>query len=234
MRWPALAKRRQVLLPTAMGWLLIAGLLSAGLARAWRGVFPFLAVQEPADASILVVEGWMDREGLDQAFELARQGDYARVVTTGGPIESWPERIGCASYAELAADYLLQLGLPPAQVSSFPAPASAQERTFLSAIEVRDRLRAEGADVRALDIFSWGCHARRTRLLYRLAFGPGVEIGIRSAASSRFGTSDWWRSSAGAKSVLQESIALLWTELFFWPPEPGSHAERWAVEAGAH
>ena len=233
MLWPALMRRRQVLLPTPAGWLLIAGVLCAALAVAWRHAYTFLAPNEPAGARILVVEGWMESDGLDQALAAFRAGGYERVLTAGGPIETWADRLGFASHAELAADYLVKQGLPPAQVTAVPAPASAQERTFLSAVEVRERLKAEGERVAALDVVSWGSHARRTRLMYRMAFGPDVRIGILAAVPRQFGRDDWWRSSVGAKSVLQEYVGLIWTELFFWPPEPGSPRERWAVGSDA-
>lgn len=228
MPWPALARRRQVLLPTPTGWLAIAVLIGAGLAFAWHRAYRFLAPNVPAQARILVVEGWIETEGLDQAVAAYRAGKYERVLTAGGPIASWADRIGFTNYAELAADYLASQGIPPSQLTAVPAPASAQERTFLSAVEVRDRLAAEGQRVEAIDVFTLGCHARRTWLLYRMAFGSGVRVGILAGTPRQFGPGDWWRSSVGAKSVLQEYVGLVWTELFFWPGEPGSTSERWA------
>lgn len=234
MRWPTLAKRRQVLLPTPLGWLALALLVCGVLAWAWPRTYRFLSPQQPAHAKILVVEGWLERDALEQALGAVRDGGYERVLTAGGPITSWADRIGFTNYADLAADYLVKRGLEPQRVTAVPAPASAQERTFLSAVEVRDRLRSEGARVDAIDVFSWGCHARRTWLMYRMAFGPEVKVGIRAAVPTQYGADDWWRSSAGAKSVLQEYVALVWNELFFWPGEPGSPDERWAVGPRSH
>ncbi len=50
------------------------------------------------------------------------RGRYQRVITTGGPIESWREGVVWASYAERAADYLRRapVGIP---VIALPAPA---------------------------------------------------------------------------------------------------------------
>jgi len=229
MRWPALARRRQVLLPTWWGLLLLCTLGSAVLVFALARVHDFLTPQAPCGADLLVVEGWIEPEGLDQAVELVRAGRYARVVTAGGPIVGWADRFGFASFADLARDYLVGRGLPAGQVLAAPAPASAQKRTFLSAVEVRDRLQAEGLQVDAIDVFSSGCHARRTWLLYRMAFGPGVRVGILAARPEGYDPSAWWRSSDGAKAVLQELLSLAWTELFFWPGPRGSVDERWAV-----
>jgi hypothetical protein len=228
---PALLVRRSVLLPTAWGWLVLAILAAAALLTFVRGVHGFLAPRQGVGAELLVVEGWLDSDGLDQAVEVARSGGYRRILTSGGPITSWSELLGFSSHAELAADYLVRSGLPAGSVIAVPAPASAQDRTFLSAVEVRDWLQREGLTPARLDVLSSGCHARRTRLLYRMAFGPDTEVGILAARPGLYEPERWWRTSVGAKTVLLELASLLWTELCFWPGPPGSAEERWAVPA---
>jgi hypothetical protein len=183
-------------------------------------------VNEPVGAPVLVVEGWLDPEGLDQALAAFSKGGYKRAVTTGGPIAQWPGVRGHATFAERAATYLKAQGL--SSVTAVPAPASAQDRTFLSAVMVREWARASGEKVQALDVLSQGAHARRSRLLYRLAFGPEVQVGVL-AARDEPDLSEWWRTATGARAILDQAIALAWTKLFFRPPAPGSHEERWAV-----
>jgi hypothetical protein len=153
------------------------------------------------------------------------------VVTSGGPIDSWHEGQTATNYAERAADYLNRHGLADAPAAAASAPASAQDRTFLSAVMVRDWAAREGLRPDAIDLYSAGVHARRSRMVYRLAFGPSVEIGVLAATPQRYDLDHWWRSSQGAKSVLDEALSLAWTACCFWPPEPGSHAERWARPA---
>ena len=57
MKFPALLRRRSLVLPTLMGWSLI--LLACGLGALYllRGMADFLTVYEPADADYLVIEG---------------------------------------------------------------------------------------------------------------------------------------------------------------------------------
>lgn len=76
---------------------------------------------------------------------------------------------------------------------------------------------------------SAGTHARRTRMVYRAAFGPEAAIGILAAAPSDYDGERWWQTSAGAKSVLAEALSVIWTACCFHPPPPGSHEEMWAV-----
>ncbi len=172
----------------------------------------------------------MDAEGLDQAVATFRAGTYERVVTTGGPID-WPELNGNTTFAQRAADYLKHHGLANASVTAVPTPASAQDRTFLSAVMVRDWAKRSAIKLDSLDVFSSGTHARRSRLLYRMAFGPNVEVGVFAARSSKYSAEAWWQTTTGARDVVDQSIGLLWVKCCFQPPPPGSHEERWKRSA---
>jgi hypothetical protein len=92
---------------------------------------------------------------------------------------------------------------------------------------VREWAKRSGLAIDALDVFSSGTHARRSRLLYRLAFGPNVEVGVYAAWPTDYDAKAWWRTSSGARNVLEQAIGLLWAKCCFWPPTPGSHEERW-------
>lgn len=228
MMRPALVRRREIWLPTIWGWLVLLLIGAAMIVLVARSLYSFLAPNQPIGARVLIVEGWMNPEGLEQAVDAFRSGGYERVVTTGGPID-WPELHGHATFAKRAADYLTQHGLAGASVTAVPAPQSAQDHTFLSAVMVREWAKRSGLTFDALDVLSSGTHARRSRLLYRLAFGPKVQVGVLAARSSDFDADAWWRTSTGARDVVEQAIGLLWVKCFFWPPPPGSHEERWAV-----
>jgi DUF218 domain len=229
MRFPALFRRRHVWVPTVWSWLAVA--IACGVAgmSAVRGVYPFLAPRAPVGARVLVVEGWMPVEELQQAARACADGHYERVVATGGPIENELEHPDAETYAERARNFLVRLGVPSDAVVAVPAPASAQDRSFLNAVMVREWVARSGLSVDSLDVFSSGVHSRRSWLLYRMAFGPKVRIGIIPATPSTFDPKAWWRTSAGAKEVLGETIGWLWTALFFHPGPPGSPEERWGV-----
>lgn len=223
---PVLVRRREIWLPTIWGWLVLLFMSTATIILGARNLYPFLAPNQPVGAPVLVVEGWMDPEGLDQAVAAFHSGGYERVVTTGGPIE-WPDLHGNATFAERAAWYLKQHGLADASVTAVPAPYSAQDRTYVSAVMVREWAKRSGLTFDAFDVFSSGTHARRSRQLYQMAFGPNVEVGVVAARSSNYDADRWWRKSNGARDILEQAIGLLWVKCFFWPPPPGSIEERW-------
>jgi hypothetical protein len=206
--------------------LLLCGVVGLVAMVAARTIGGYLAPSDPArghdgqGARTLVVEGWLDESELNQALATFRRGGYRRIVTAGGPIDSWQEGVVWPTFAERAASYLQRHGVAEYVVVAAPAPQSAQDRTFLSAVVVRERLRRADPDLDAVDLFSSGAHARRSRLAYRMAFGPAVEVGIVAATPRHYDVERWWTTSEGTKTVLGELLGLAWTECCFWPGAP--------------
>ncbi len=234
---PAFLHRRTVWLPTLWGWAAILSAIVMSIVALAFAADAWLAPNRPAEgtggagASVLIVEGWLEGPDLDQAVMAFRRGRYERIVTTGGPIDAWFGVPASRNFAERGAAYLKTHGLADVQIDAVAAPASAQDRTFLSAVMVREWAQRSGVALSAVDLFSAGVHARRSRLLFRMAFGPGVTVGVLASRPPDFDARHWWRSSAGTKAVMGETLSLAWTTCCFWPPAPGSHEERWAVPA---
>jgi hypothetical protein len=76
----------------------------------------------------------------------------------------------------------------------------------------RSRLRLE-----ALDLVSQGPHARRSRLLYQLALGPQVRVGVFATQSYDYDAAKWWRTSSGTKDVIEQAIDFAWVKCCFRP-----------------
>ena len=201
------------------------------------GAYDLLAPRQPArgaggeGAHTLVVEGWLGRADLEQAAALLRGRQYQRVLTTGGPIDPEIDAGGWQTFAQRAAALLRAQGVVQVPVIALPAPASAQDRSYLSAVMVRDWAQRSGTRLDAVDLFSAGVHARRSWLVYRMALGDGVEVGVIAARPAGIDARHWWTSSEGAKTTIGEALSLAWTKCCFWPGAPGSHEERWAVPA---
>jgi len=230
-----LFRRRPVWLPTVWGSLLLLSMAAVALVTLALSANALLAIDEPylgpdgQRARVLVVEGWLEQAQLDQAIRALRRGHYERVVTSGGPITSQWESTQWPSYADRAAAYLREHGVTSVPVTAVPAPASAQDRTFLSAVMVREWAQREGVSLNPVDVYTLGVHARRSRMLYRMALGDGAHVGVLAARPSEHDPERWWTSSAGAKSVVMEGVSVVWTACCFWPPPPGTEAERWGA-----
>ncbi len=63
-------------------WWMIAG-PAVVLATIVLGAFPYLAITETGGSKVLVVEGWMEDDALQQAAQLILDSGYTRVYTTG-------------------------------------------------------------------------------------------------------------------------------------------------------
>jgi len=206
-----LMQRREVWLPTAWGWALVLVLIAMLGATFVRGLYPWLAVSDPVGAQVLVVEGWLGPRQLDEAITRYRSGRYGRVITTGGPLHAWPPSLAQATYAERAAEYLKMRGVPATAV---PSPITPQDRTYYSALMVREWAQRAGMAVDAIDVVSEGPHARRSRLLYERAFGPQVRIGVLATRPADYDPAAWWRSSTGAREVWDQATGLAWLQIF--------------------
>lgn len=221
-----LYRKTQIWLPTIWGWLFLLILILTLCVFGVRNIYAFLAPNEPVDAHTLVVEGWLAPQELDQAIQIFKSGGYSRVVTTGGPTK-WPET-KYGNYAVMAADYLAQHEVPRDMILAVPAPPSAQERTFLSAVMLRESAQKLGIKLDAFNLYSSGAHARRSRLLFHMALGNKVTVGLLEAKPNGYDSEAWWQSSEGVESILFQAIGLVWVKCCFWPGPPGSTRELWA------
>jgi hypothetical protein len=223
---PRLFRRREVWLPTWQGTLLLLALLALAIVAAGRGAYAFLAPEAPAQgadgrgARTLVVEGWLDASELAQAAGAFRRGRYERVLTTGGPIEASVDPAGWKTYAQRAAAVLRANGIDSVPVIALPAPPGLRDRTYRSALEVRAWAARSGTVLDAVDVYSAGVHARRSRLVFREALGEKVEVGVLAALPEGGDAQRWWTSSEAAKLTLGEGLSLAWTLCCFWPATP--------------
>lgn len=225
----ALLRKRHIWFPTVWGILLILLLLTIGSLFILKQLAVILAPNAPLeDRTYLVVEGWQNEASLLSALAIFNAEGYHFMITTGGPNTRFLNPAH-TSYAEQAGDFMLTQGLSPEKLIVIPAPESAQERTYLSAVMIRDWLALKGAELTALNIHTSHVHARRTRSLYAQAF-PNIDIGIYAAAPQGFELNTWWKTSEGARSVITELTGNIWVMCCFQPGEPGSHYEKWAVE----
>ena len=200
------------------GWLLLtsAGLVVACLV--FLNIHPFLAVTHRVNTNVLVVEGWIPRYAIRAGAEELKIGSYQRIFTTGGPVE------GSDGYtndyntsASVGADLLKNAGVPPESVQMVPSRVMDRDRTYSSAIALRDWLRDHNAVVRSFNVVTEDTHARRTRLLFQEAFGEGVKVGIIAVPNPDYDAKHWWRYSEGVKDVLMEGVAYVYAKFLFWP-----------------
>ena len=183
-------------------------------------VYPFLAVTNRVDANVLVVEGWVHDYVVRAAVDEFKRGGYSRVCTTGGPEEGTGGYINdFQTEASVCADLLKAAGMPAESLQMVPSRVMDRDRTYGSALALRNWFREQHVAVSGINIMTEDVHARRTQLLFQEALGKDVKVGIIAVPSPDYDSKHWWRYSHGAKDVLDETLSFIYTKLLFNPPD---------------
>jgi uncharacterized SAM-binding protein YcdF (DUF218 family) len=200
--------RRNIVIPTWRGWLLLLVLLATLTIGLGLAVHPFLAVTDPVRADVLVIEGWLPDYAIEAGADLFRRPQYQQVYVTGGPLEKATHLAGFETYAASGTAVLIAAGLPSDVVVPVASTERYRNRTYATAVALRDHMAASGAQLRSIDIVTLGTHARRSRLCFRRALGSRVRVGVIAIPSRDYEPARWWRYSQGVKSVVTELLAL--------------------------
>ena len=207
--------RRECLVPTWRGWLLFAlfgiALMVTGVLR----VHPFLAVNEPVPSGVLVVEGWVPDYVLEEARAEFERHHYSKLYVTGGPLERGAHLSEYKTYAELGAATLIRMGMRKDAIEVVPAPPVGRDRTYTSAVTLKNWLHHHSADGTSINVVSKGAHARRSRLLFQKAFGEGSRVGIIAVEDRDYDPKHWWKFSQGVRVVVDEFVAYMYALVVF-------------------
>ena len=207
------------------GWVIVlAGLVTSSFVFLLR-IYPFLAVTDRVDTKVFVVEGWIHEYAIRAAVDEFRNHSYDRVFTTGGP-----ER-GTGGYindynteASVGVDLLKGNGLPAESLQMVPSRVMDRDRTYASAIALRNWFHEHNAVVHGINVLTEDVHARRSRLLFQKALGKEVAVGIIAVPNPDYDPKYWWRYSQAVKDVLSESAAYIYAKLLFFPSERSGSA----------
>jgi hypothetical protein len=212
-----LLRRRQCIVPTWRGWLVLLLVIGVAGTIVVRGLHDFLAVNEPLPGGTLVIEGWSLDYVMEGAVAEYRKGHYARICLTGGPIEFGSPLREYKTHAESAKAMCLKLGVPGEALHAVPASPVERDRTYASALALRQWLREHRAADAKINVVGNGAHSRRTRLVYEKALG--VRVGIITIEEMNYDPKRWWASSSGFRIVLDELIAYTYARFVFSPPK---------------
>jgi len=200
------------------GWTILMLAVFAAGATWTLTAHPFLAETKRVNTNILVVEGWVHEYAIRAAAEEFTNGAYEKIFTTGGPVEGsgWFTNDFDTS-ASVGAELLKQAGIPAQSVVAVPAHEVGRDRTYASAVALRQWFGKHKMIVRSFNVLTEDAHARRTRLLFQEAFGRSAAIGIISIPNPDYDARRWWHYSAGVREVFGESIAWIYAAIFFHP-----------------
>jgi hypothetical protein len=209
-----LLERRERWTLSLRGKLLGIALVLVAVLLVQQCVHPFLAVTQPVASELLVVEGWVPPDTLHEAAIEFRRGGYRRLILLSSfdyadnfPLERYED--------EYKTKLLIHYGVPSDRETTLYPLRARKDRTYHSALDLKEWLAGHGMNLKSLDVATCGPHARRTRLLYQKAFGKDVKIGIIALSGHDYDPSQWWKSSEGVREVIGEVIAYLYARFLF-------------------
>ena len=182
------------------GWLILASALLLVGALIFKGVYPFLAITHRVDTDVMVVEGWVHEYAIRAALE-----EFQRDSLSASSHYRWPGR-GSGRYindyqtaASVGADLLRKNGLPNESLQMVPSRVMDHDRTYGSAIALRNWFREHNMAVSGIDVVTEDLHARRTRLLFKKALGKNVAVGVIAVPNPDYDARHWWSYSDGVR-----------------------------------
>ena len=185
---------------------------------AFLNAYHFLAITERVEGDVLVVEGWVHSYAITASVAELKHHPYRQIFTTGGPVAGNGGYINdYQTSASVGAGLLKRAGIPTELIQMVPSHTSGRDRTYSSAIALKDWLREHNVQVRSLNIITESAHARRTRLLFKRALGPDVNVGVIAVPSPDYDAKRWWRYSEGVQEVIGETVAYIYAKFLFHP-----------------
>lgn len=214
---------------TWRGRFLVAGLVLALGTFLVLGIYPFLAPTDRTPARLLVIEGWSPPATMKEVAAEFQSGKYEQAILVRPVLDVSDQYESGRYYGQWMSRLLVAKGIPDAKLTTLFPNVARKDRTYHSALAVKQWIAAQHLSLDALNVATDGPHARRSRLLYEKAFGPDVSIGIIAMQSPEYDRRHWWQTSEGVRDVIGETIAYIYARFFFWPP----HEQPGLVAAGA-
>ncbi len=150
-----------------------------------------------------------------EAAKSFRDGRYKRIIAVGALRENGSA--GGDQDEDFGIERLAKFGVPPDLVATASNSAVQRDRTYHSAIALKQWFKSQGLATASVDIVTVGAHARRSRLLYQEALGDTFTVGVMSIEDPGIDPWHWWRTSEGARTVITEAIGFVYARFFFSP-----------------
>jgi hypothetical protein len=211
-----LLTKRSVVVPTWRGWSLLLVFIGALGSWAFFQAHHFLATNDPVPGGILVVEGYAWDSMLREAIAEFGRHPYEKVFITGGPIDRGEPLAEYKTLPDLAVATMEKMGMDRKFLQAVSSPPVVKDRTYASAVALREWLHDHHVKVSAMNLMAAGFHARRSRLLFQKAFGPSVRVGVIAYEDDPQGAVKWWTSSAGVRGLVDEGVGYIYARLLFW------------------
>jgi len=213
-----LIERKECWRVTWVGWIGILAFWGLVMLLYLFTIHPFLAPTKPVDADILIVDNFLEDYGLKELSDEFRSKNYSLILSPGIRLpQGSPLAAQYKTSGELSAAILKKFEISEkAIVPIIPKPVE-RDRTFASALAVKNWLDQNNIQPKGINLFSIGPHSRRSWMLYKEAIGKEIPVGIIAFENREYDPKRWWKTSSGVRIVLSETIAYIYAKLVFDP-----------------
>ena len=212
-----IAERKECWKLTIFGKLLFLLIVFLVIMISSKQVYPFLAITERKSEEVMILEGWMPSFLVEQVADYYLSVDYDKLVIARGLLQNVSTYESGQFIAEYTKTRLIELGVPENEIHIVYFAPKVKDRTYEAASKSKEWLIESRVDFASVDVVTLGAHARRSRLLYRRAFGSEYEVGVFSIQGQSYDSDRWWEYSAGVREVPFEFIAYLYAKFLFRP-----------------
>lgn len=208
-------ERTRLSLETSIFFVLSLALLFILL---MKGLNLYLAQTDKFESKLLVVEGFLPDYTLRNMMHEFHEGNYDKILITGKPIGQGYYLSGYTTSSDLMKSTLIEMGFDSTKIISISIPATVfRDRTYNTGLLLYNYLKKSNLKLNKINIYTLGCHARRSRILFQKAVGKEFEIGIIAGEDRSYDPKKWWKSSKGFRTVLNETLAYLYVRIVFHP-----------------
>lgn len=204
---------------TIYGWLLVLGVVVLVCTSIALGIHGFLSYHNPVLARTVVVSGTLPDAALEKIVRKVGGDPDNLILTLGGPISRGSRLSNYRDYANLAAARIERIGQQNAKIVAIPSSSTEKDRVYASARALREWISRSNVDIESIDVYTMGVRGRRTRILFEMALGDEIAVGVISIDDPSYDHTRWWATSQGVRTVSGELIAYLYAKLFFWPDQ---------------
>jgi hypothetical protein len=214
MRTLRLIKKKEIWVLTLWGWVALFATACLCGGAVVLNINSFLSPIQRVAPDVLVVEGWLPDYALEYAAREFKSRPYHLCIVTGGPMEAGTYLSNYKTFADIAYETLRKLGIDSGQIVAVPSPLVNKDRTYASSVALRQWFDKTGYRVGTVNVFSLGCHSRRSRMLFAKALGNHIPVGVIACYDNSYDSRRWWHYSSGIRMVTGEGLAYVYGILF--------------------
>ena len=203
---------------TIWGWLVLILFFIIAIIIFVRGIIPFLTPEHTLDSDIMIVEGYVPDYAFPFIIKTFNEKNYKLLITSGVSFDQGFYITGVKSAANLIYESMLKLGFDSTKMVLLPLPSGIfRDRTYNTALYIRKYFKDNNIDAKQFNLISLGVHSRRSLCLYKMVFEPKIKVGNIVITDRVYNSTNWYKSSRGFRTVLNETIGYFYVKCFFWP-----------------